>query len=121
MCIGDFPNFEIVDKSTVLFHEYIGCFWDMPDRIFPYRVQPGFGYKTPNALDFCREKCDEAGKGFDHYGLQFSTECYCGYGHQYNKYGPKSESECQRECTDAAVGTKCGGGWAMSVYKFRNN
>jgi len=94
--------------------EYLGCWKDGGSRVFPFRA-PNFN-GVPDAQEYCREECDAA--GYDHYGLQYSQECFCGF-ETYDKYGQLDESNCNKICNDQRGDAICGGTWAMSVYKFK--
>ena len=48
-------------------------------------------------------------------GVEYSTECYCGY--DYDKHGQLPESECNRPCPDEPE-RMCGGLWSLSVYRY---
>ena len=88
---------------------YIGCYKDTSDRALPFR-QPQDAEMT---ISKCMKTCSD--KGYTFCGLQFSTECYCGY-NTYAKHGKVDEDECDSPC-GGDVAKYCGGFWRASVYQ----
>ncbi|KAK3323184.1 WSC domain-containing protein [Cercophora scortea] len=83
---------------------YSGCFQDTAERILPKRII-ATNDMTPAK---CAANCD----GYGYFGLQYSSECYCG------NAKPKvslPEAECNMACSgDKTI--YCGSGMKLSVY-----
>jgi len=56
------------------------------------------------------------GKGYNYFGLQYKSECYCG-NDPFRAGKAGSEGECDTPCLGAS-NTACGGTWRNSVYKM---
>ena len=68
----------------------------------------GMQTTVARCMDFCA--------GYDYFGLQFYSECWCG-----NTYGDFGEADDESECNSPCRGdesTMCGGSWRNSIYEI---
>jgi len=84
----------------------LGCFVDSGERIFPHRV-----ISSP---DMTAAKCAENCEGYDYFGTQWSSECYCG---SVAPTVPADPSECNMPCS-GDPNEICGAGMRLTVYQF---
>ncbi|ORY86870.1 hypothetical protein BCR37DRAFT_376149 [Protomyces lactucae-debilis] len=91
---------------------YIGCFQDGIDqRTLQQRVN------DVNNVEECVVQCGNA--GFDRAGLEYYTQCFCGYATAgYNGQPQIADSVCSVPCNDATE--TCGNGNALQVYAIPN-
>lgn len=92
---------------------YLGCFRDTSERIFK-KLRTLDETSVTKCVMFCRDE------GFFYAGLENGHECYCGNEFPSLQDNPSiNVSECQTECPGNAI-EKCGGAWAMSLYRTGN-
>ena len=87
------PSISAVSGAS---YTYVGCFADSSDRDLPVNI----GSSDANAPGYCSSKC----AGYQYFGLQYSSECWCG-----DSYGSQGSSS---GCTMACAGDDniaCGG------------
>jgi len=60
----------------------------------------------------CQSLCDS--KGFIYAGLEYGQECYCGNAISGTRQDINAGQQCYMTCSD---GNKCGGTWAISLFK----
>ncbi|KAF9873827.1 hypothetical protein CkaCkLH20_08561 [Colletotrichum karsti] len=86
----------------------MGCYQDHGGE---QRVLPS---KELNVNDMTLAKCAQNCQGFKYFGVEWSSQCFCG-----NTLPPKKLplSECNKACS----GSKdefCGGDWRLNVYQY---
>jgi len=82
-----------------------GCFRDRSNRDFTKFIGR-LGNCQPSV---CGPRCNRL--GYKYFGMQVGTECFCG--NSFGKYG--HANNCDMKCK--GNNSKCGGGWANSVYQ----
>ncbi|KAL0943413.1 uncharacterized protein CTRU02_201299 [Colletotrichum truncatum] len=84
----------------------LGCFVEAAHRVLPSKAISG--------SDMTAAKCATNCAGFDYFGTQWSSECYCG-----NTLPTVSApaSECNMACSGKGDEV-CGGNLRLNVYKF---
>lgn len=104
MRVANFTAIVVCAGKFMVSSEYVDCFVDTSDRIMTFSsTDPKMTVST------CEQEC---APGL--FGLQYSTECWCGNGGDYERYGPSEE--CNIGCGGDPNET-CGGSYAMSVYR----
>jgi len=86
---------------------YIGCYKDTgSDRVMEKKWDIPW-YKSDkhwNCLNHC--------KGYEFYGLQIGSQCWCGNDPKVTRHGQESDKMCQNH------GKNRGGSWLMAVHKI---
>ncbi|TCD61199.1 hypothetical protein EIP91_008787 [Steccherinum ochraceum] len=84
-----------------------GCVKDTASRTLQ-----GFSTSSDSmTIATCQSTCDS--KGFTYAGLEFGKECYCG-NELVDRVDINQAQQCYMTCSD---GKKCGGTWAISLFK----
>ncbi|KAK4666514.1 hypothetical protein QC763_300910 [Podospora pseudopauciseta] len=84
----------------------LGCFVDTGSRVLPSKVI--------STHDMTAEKCAANCRGYDYFGTQWSSECYCG---SNKPTDAAPASECNMPCSGNPDET-CGAGMRLNVYEF---
>ncbi|WYZ46036.1 hypothetical protein EsH8_IX_000261 [Colletotrichum jinshuiense] len=83
----------------------LGCFVDNGQRVLPS--------KSISANDMTAAKCAANCAGYDYFGTQWSSECYCG---SIAPTVPAPASDCDKACS-GNDDELCGGSMRLNVYK----
>jgi len=84
----------------------LGCFVDSGSRILPSKVI--------STNDMTAAKCAVNCAGYDYFGTQWSSECYCG---SILPTNPAPASECNMACS-GNPDEMCGAGMRLNVYQM---
>ncbi|KAK3392754.1 WSC domain-containing protein [Podospora didyma] len=97
--------------ATPTSYAYRGCYAEPAGS----RALPG---KFLGSNDMTVAKCGTfcASSGYTFFGLEYYTECYCGYAVASNAL-PAPEADCKFPCAGNHDDT-CGGDWRLNVYEF---
>jgi len=87
---------------------YYGCVLDQGSpRSLPDDSTAGNGMTLESCASFC--------SGFDYFGTEYGSQCYCGY--SLNAAGVNEPSaDCNMPCGGDTTEV-CGGSWRLTVYK----
>ncbi|PRP85873.1 hypothetical protein PROFUN_06147 [Planoprotostelium fungivorum] len=96
-----------VPATTTSPFQYVGCYRDDNTRDLSV-AKPGV-----SSLNQCYTSC----QGYKYFGVQYSTECYCG--NTYGTYGAMPETDCNMNCQSGE--TRCGGSYRNSIYSTGAN
>jgi len=103
----DGENYEYTASTHFRTASYIGCYKDTgSDRLMTKEWDIPW-YKMDKHYA-CLEHC----KGYEFYGLQVGSQCWCGNDHDVTRHGQDSDKKCQEH------GTNRGGHWLMAVHKI---
>ncbi|KAL2271984.1 hypothetical protein VTJ83DRAFT_1355 [Remersonia thermophila] len=93
--------------------QYVGCYTELPvgRALSEARTYSMTLMTVGRCGAFCRDS------GFRWFGLEFSSECFCGDEVHANSTLAQLDSECSMACTGNATET-CGGSNRISVYKW---
>jgi len=89
--------------------EYVGCWKDRVNT----RALPNQMWMNKVTVKSCVKKC--ADDNYEYAGLQSGSQCFCGNGNDFKKYGHVGLFDAQ--CTDQCEG-QCGGCKVNSVYEI---
>ncbi|KAM7206912.1 WSC domain containing protein [Rhypophila sp. PSN 637] len=84
----------------------LGCFIDSPSRILPNKVI--------STHDMTAARCALNCAGYDYFGTQYSSECFCG---SDTPTDPAPAGDCNMACS-GNPDEQCGAGMRLNVYKF---
>ncbi|TCD62163.1 hypothetical protein EIP91_007269 [Steccherinum ochraceum] len=84
-----------------------GCVQDSASRV----LQGASTSSNKMTIPTCQAFCDS--KGFTYAGLEYGQECYCGNA-LAKRVDINQAQQCYMTCSD---GQKCGGTWAISLFK----
>eukprot|EP01059_Diplonema_ambulator_P016847 TRINITY_DN28820_c0_g1_i1.p1 TRINITY_DN28820_c0_g1~~TRINITY_DN28820_c0_g1_i1.p1 ORF type:complete len:2516 (+),score=639.61 TRINITY_DN28820_c0_g1_i1:711-7550(+) len=92
--------------------ELVGCFEDDISN----RKLTGFYYTdTANTVEDCNAVCHH--NGYDYYGVQYGSQCFCGNVTGFMASPRTSIDKCDNTCPGNSSEI-CGGGWKNSIYSF---
>ncbi|KAK0736199.1 WSC domain-containing protein [Apiosordaria backusii] len=94
---------QVEDAPT---YTSLGCFVDSGSRVLPSKII--------STHDMTAAKCAINCAGYDYFGTQWSSECYCGSNAPTD---PAPASECNMPCSGNPDET-CGAGMRLNVYEF---
>ncbi|KAK4184351.1 WSC domain-containing protein [Podospora australis] len=100
------PLLSRADTDDDLTYAALGCFVDEGSRILPSRII--------STHDMTAAKCAINCAGYDFFGTQWSSECYCGNNRPTN---PAPASDCNMACS-GDPNENCGGGMRLNVYEL---
>eukprot|EP01059_Diplonema_ambulator_P019169 TRINITY_DN31_c1_g1_i6.p1 TRINITY_DN31_c1_g1~~TRINITY_DN31_c1_g1_i6.p1 ORF type:complete len:7405 (+),score=1355.38 TRINITY_DN31_c1_g1_i6:1745-22216(+) len=103
---------NICDTPNPVLNKRIGCYKDQQGTALPNAMPVTEANFSINA---CMMACSAG--GFDHFGMQLGSLCYCGSGDSYAKYGVLEESSCATPCA-GGKDKNCGGVNANAVYEI---
>ncbi|OLN97967.1 WSC domain-containing protein-like protein 2 [Colletotrichum chlorophyti] len=90
----------------VLDWEYVGCFEDKSERVFPD--------KSTVINSLTNRLCAGACEGFEYFGTEHGDQCYC------SKTAPVTAApawNCNMHCNGASTSEICGGYFFLSAWK----
>ncbi|KAK4175772.1 WSC domain-containing protein [Triangularia setosa] len=93
-------------EEDALTYAPLGCFVDSPGRVLPS--------KLISTHDMTAAKCAANCAGYDFFGTQWSSECYCG---SVEPTDVAPASECNMPCSGNSDEI-CGAGMRLNVYEF---
>ncbi len=99
--------------------EYLGCFKDHLERVFPDRVDElirranQFAPRILITPSSCSEICSNRGQPYS--AVEYHSQCYCSNVPPPEHERAGSDAECDAKCL-ADQDQTCGGTWRMSVY-----
>jgi hypothetical protein len=90
---------------------YAGCWSDSVSN----RKLHSDGYTNPTGM--CEGTCINycSGKGYTWAGVEYSTECYCGFGLESGSVR-QADSSCDMTCPGGSAGEACGSRDKLSVF-----
>jgi hypothetical protein len=89
-------------------YTYLGCYNETHDRRALNRKQGG---GSSNTLNSCASFC----LGYNYFGVEFGSECYCGDEIYVNSINQYSEVGCSANCAGNSS-QKCGGPDFLNIY-----
>ncbi|KAN0063950.1 hypothetical protein ACQY0O_003556 [Thecaphora frezii] len=87
----------------------LGCYTDDASRALRDKA-PQLG--SSNTIEACAAAC----QGYTYFGVEYSTECYCG-NNLMNSPKPAPKAECNFLCGGNSL-EYCGAGFRMGLYRF---
>eukprot|EP01059_Diplonema_ambulator_P006514 TRINITY_DN16197_c0_g2_i6.p1 TRINITY_DN16197_c0_g2~~TRINITY_DN16197_c0_g2_i6.p1 ORF type:complete len:5681 (+),score=1481.21 TRINITY_DN16197_c0_g2_i6:2374-17043(+) len=103
---------NVCDSPSPLSYRRLGCFKDQSSTALPYQISIAPSMFSINA---CMEACEAS--GYNRFGLQRGTMCFCGEGTGYARYGETEELECTTPCA-GGEDKNCGGVGVNAVYEI---
>ena len=93
---------------------YLGCYQDTSDRA----LNGPWTDSGTNTIETCHKYC--AGQGYDLFGLQESSQCFCGNEICSGDHDLVEQSQCEKPCSGDSSQI-CGSCWRLSVYRISSS